>query len=193
MPYVSKTEQVSAHWVSIPEAIQRIYSADNCDPENAENQLRTALKDGALRPLKWQDEETPPIFASTMTIAADTPPQKGPDWGTADIDWNSGTVLDLWGDYKFKKRRILLLPTLRVTQIWPLAARQTSSAEAQAVKILTERLQGLPNLKRDDAREILKQKNISVSARGFQGRVWPQARTNAGLNPTASAGRKKVR
>jgi hypothetical protein len=68
----------------------------------------------------------------------------------------------------------------------PLTIRQ----ETTAVKSLAEHLKSEPKLTRAEAEHWLKVSGYYVSQRGFQSRVWPQARKQAGLPPLASPGRK---
>ena len=60
--------------------------------------------------------------------------------------------------------------------------------ESDATKALAAHLKANPQLTPADAKAYLK--GYQISARGFQSRIWPAARTRAGLVPKASPGRK---
>jgi hypothetical protein len=66
----------------------------------------------------------------------------------------------------------------------------TGSAERRAEKLLTELLRAGEMLK-SDARAAVERAAIEVSGRGFEERVWPNAREAAGLPRIAPAGRPK--
>jgi hypothetical protein len=66
-----------------------------------------------------------------------------------------------------------------------------ASDEAAAVKALAARLKECPELTRAAANEWCREKGYVLSGRGFQDRVWPQARVKAELPEKAQGGRKK--
>jgi hypothetical protein len=63
--------------------------------------------------------------------------------------------------------------------------------ESEAIEILASHLRNDPNLKREDARALLRENAFNLSDRGFQYRVWPPARKLAGLEAIAPSGRKR--
>jgi hypothetical protein len=63
--------------------------------------------------------------------------------------------------------------------------------ETAAIVALAGHLKNNPNLTRAQAKAWCKESGLNVSGRGFQSRVWPEARAQAGLQHTAPAGRKK--
>jgi hypothetical protein len=65
----------------------------------------------------------------------------------------------------------------------------TAKAESDAVKHLASKLKENPNLTKTNAEAECRQ--FKITQRGFRERVWPNARTNAGLSATAPAGRKR--
>jgi hypothetical protein len=70
----------------------------------------------------------------------------------------------------------------------PVGRAGTAKQESDATKALAAHLKANPQLTAADAKAYLK--GYQISARGFQSRIWPAARTRAGLVPKASPGRK---
>lgn len=66
----------------------------------------------------------------------------------------------------------------------------TSNDELRAVDYIAPKLQENPHIKRDVAREMLGTKFSTLSGRGFDERVWPNARARAGLPAAAPPGPK---
>ena len=62
--------------------------------------------------------------------------------------------------------------------------------ETKATRALASHLRENPNLKREEAAAWCKKQGFTLSDRGFQYRVWPDAREQAGLLRTAPPGRK---
>ena len=72
-------------------------------------------------------------------------------------------------------------------------ARRTTTAgqENKATHALGLYLKEKPNLTREQAATWCKNQGYTISGRGFQNAVWPNAREKAGLSRRAPAGRKK--
>lgn len=68
------------------------------------------------------------------------------------------------------------------------AGASTAGAEVRARKHLVDILRAEPNIAKAEARERLAQ--YALSGQGFEDRVWPNARKEAGLPLQARAGRK---
>jgi len=73
----------------------------------------------------------------------------------------------------------------------PQSSRRTAAAESVATRALASQLRDNPDLKRADAKNWCATAGYQLSARGFQSRVWPEARTLAGLPAIGSPGRKR--
>jgi hypothetical protein len=67
----------------------------------------------------------------------------------------------------------------------------TSATESVATKALASQLRDNPDLKKADAKNWCASAGYQLGARGFQSRVWPKARTLAGLPAIGSPGRKQ--
>src|SRR5262249_60744590 len=115
MPYKTKAELERKNWKTIPEAVVDICAADHCDPKAAREQLRKALTDDGLWPLRWQLEKgdrTPPWGESIPVAVSDDPPPRGGGWGRAKIRWQKGRGGEDWGGYKKRKKGGFLIHRL---------------------------------------------------------------------------------
>ena len=63
----------------------------------------------------------------------------------------------------------------------------TTRQETTAIKMLASHLKNNSQLKRAEAEAWCKASGCILSQRGFQGRVWPKARAEAGLPAMASS------
>jgi hypothetical protein len=126
MPYKSKAERERERWMTLPEAVTHIRSADNCDVTDARQRLLKLLADGlrATGPLKWEKEkdDKPPPFGSTSMIGPSDTPPLGQDWLKAKIRWRNGKVRNDWTEHKYGKWRTPLLLRAKVEQHWPVSS-----------------------------------------------------------------------
>ena len=73
----------------------------------------------------------------------------------------------------------------------PLAEAGTAADENAAIRALTAHLKANSEVRRTDARDWCRSQGFRISDRGFQSRVWPEARKRAGLPVKAPPGRKR--
>jgi hypothetical protein len=133
------------------------------------------------------------------------PPHLNPD----DFDWTHSQPLNPWPigpapeqayswfeDWKPRPLDLIELWTADVIEV--LCGTQsgtvslaTAGVETAATKALATHLKSNPQLSRADAAEWCKTSGYSLSDRGFQNRVWPEARVHAGLPKKGPPGRKR--
>ncbi len=124
MPYVSKAElqaeQERAKWVGLSELVRIVQAESNCSVETAHQQIRNALADGAIWPLRWESEPPEsaychrqrgsgvrfPSWSELMGLGEPgcPPPSEGRrgwadyrsvlHWQAVEIDWEQERVLD---------------------------------------------------------------------------------------------------
>jgi hypothetical protein len=118
-----------ADWKTLPEAVTYVCAANRCEPAEAQEQIRAALADGELRPLRWEDGRPRP-FGSTggLTFPDDTPPLDRHYWTDAEIDWEAGNVLDRSEYSDPPRHRRLLILARALAHRWPLAASAGGAA-----------------------------------------------------------------
>jgi hypothetical protein len=117
MPCPSGAERELAQWRTLLEAVAHVCAADGCDLHDARRQLRKALTDGALSPLRWEDARPTPMVGDAM-VPVDMPPGRDPAWETVEIDWLAGTVRDDRGEAG-PRHRVPLIQGLRLKKHWP--------------------------------------------------------------------------
>ena len=83
------------------------------------------------------------------------------------------------------------LPASEHLKLNNAAPPSTKGAEFRAIRSLARHLKNNSDIKRDDAEQFCKAEGAMVSRRGFQQRVWPEARVLAGLDKLARPGRKR--
>jgi hypothetical protein len=138
MPYKSKAEEERDRWMTLPEAVAHIRSADHCDENAARQEIMKALADGVrvLGPLRWKKEKSDkpaPFGSAPITTPTDTPPI-GSNWLGATIRWKNGRVRDDWSEHKNGKWRVLLILRSKVEQYWPLTPAAAATSKAPVLK-----------------------------------------------------------
>jgi hypothetical protein len=123
MPYQSRAERERARWATLPEVVEHVMAADGCDLDAARQQVRSALYDRALNPVRWEDAQPSPRVGGA-TVPLDDPVLM-PD---TEIDWDAGTLFDV-SEYSLPpgRRRRLLILWLRVREHWPEKEVKASS------------------------------------------------------------------
>jgi hypothetical protein len=108
--------------MTLLEGVVHVCKAENVrDEREAHRQLKAALVEGDLWPLKWEKERgdrVPPFGYTPAVTPTDTPP-RGHAWLEANINWKSGKVRDDWSEHKYAKWRVLLFHRLTVLRHWP--------------------------------------------------------------------------
>jgi hypothetical protein len=101
--------------------------------------------------------------------------------------WLSRKAFDRW----VAKYRLPAAPDRFRPQKRPSPEPGTAADENAAIGALAAHLKRNPELSRSDARAWCRAEGLRFSDRGFQSRVWPEARKRAGLARKASPGRKR--
>jgi hypothetical protein len=149
-----------------------------------------------IRCFEGANIKVPKLLSSTDFDWTNSRPTK--PWLTGPREWHSERHSFAW------RNRPVSLIEVRTADIITFIERAatkstptvtTMGQENAAIRALTEHLNSIPEpdraaLKRAEAEDWCRRR-FTISQRGFQFRVWPQARKNAGLNPTAPSGRKR--
>jgi hypothetical protein len=131
MPYVFRPERERAYWRTLPEIVDHICAVDGCDRDAARQQIRKALADNVLGPLKWEeDRRSTPLNIGGATADLDDPPPRDAGWLEAEIDWDAGTVLEFVPEcQRLARRRVLLVRLQAVAHVWPDREAEEQAAE----------------------------------------------------------------
>jgi hypothetical protein len=86
MPYISDAAREREHWRTLPEIVVHICRVDGSSQDAAQQQIRDALADGKLRPLRWEDRRPTPHYIDGLSHASDDPPGR-------DVGWRCGNRL----------------------------------------------------------------------------------------------------
>ena len=116
MPYKSKAERKHELFMTLADTINRISKQDNCSWDEAKDQIRAALADNAIAPLRWEDE--PPTAVSTAPVDRDF-------WEKADIR-RDGRVFDPWTN----QWRMLLVLKHSIFKHWPKPSVASAGSES---------------------------------------------------------------
>jgi hypothetical protein len=125
-----------------------------------------------------------------------------------DLDWEQSRPLKPWpigpmpGQHYYWNWAELPLDLLELStpnvieilasdSVGKIKTAKTIKDQTAAIDALVPHLKNNPDLKRNEALELLKRSGLAVSGRGFQAEVWPRARKKTGLPALASAGAKR--
>jgi len=199
-------------WETLADALQRVM-ATGLTEDKAKKDICSALAEQKIR-VQVTIADTEVIRrGETRTAGVRIPPQLVPD----DFDWVLSRPLKPWligpatvaeiylSVYGSESQRIASIKLFRadVTQVLcgsehannkPEKKPTTTAAqERAAIKALASYLKANPDLdlKRDDVLAWCEKNGFALTKRGFQNRVWPQARKEAGLVSRAPPGRKR--
>jgi hypothetical protein len=196
-------------WETLADALQRVKSTGLTE-DKAKRDVCLALSDQKIRVQIRIADTAAGMPGETRSAGVVIPRDLTPD----DFDWVLSRPLKPWSigpasvaEHYFwvsgtESRRIALIKLFRadVTKILCGGARAnnnfekkptTAAQESAAIKALASHLKTNRDLKRADALSWCQENGFSITGRGFQARVWPQARNEAGLEPIAAAGRKR--
>jgi hypothetical protein len=103
-------------------------------------------------------------------------------WPVLDIiDWQNGIAIDPHETLYYSiHAKGSIVPAVR-----------TAADESSAIKALASLLTNHPELTRSQAMSFCETRGYKLSRRGFQNRVWPRARRQAGLEEIAPPGKPK--
>src|SRR5262249_13055970 len=101
--------------------------------------------------------------------------------------WLPRTLFKRWCEWHHLPQSTPLFQPQKSQRV--LAA--TAGDEAAAIRALTSHLRNNPDQKKDEALSWCGVLGFKLTSRGFQNRVWPRAREQAGLKARAPAGPKR--
>lgn len=144
-----------------------------------------AAAQGALKQLLY------PFMGATVD-PADIPSPLSP----SALDWRNSCFKEPWT----VRKTSITSPTrchvgieLFRDDLDKVSRRPAVRDETAAIEALAAHLKSDPDLRREDAVAWCHAQSFTISARGFQSRIWPRARTEAGLTSKAPSGRKRNR
>lgn len=148
MPYRSKATREREKWMTLPEVIKHIRAAENCDEEDAREQLRSALADtgsadaapddgfrndpdnlllGFIMPaVIWAEGELLEDVKNRIVNNVQRPRKytdfepDGRRWESAEINWRDGTVKNIWTLFKPGEWRGVLVSREAIVRHWRL-------------------------------------------------------------------------
>jgi hypothetical protein len=191
-------------WEPLADALKRVMDA-GASEEEAKRDLCGAVADQTIRVrvrIAESDDRRGQLFSDGNV---GVPGQLRP----SDLDWVQSRPFAKWSigprpgehyswieGWKDRALDLIELSTADVIEILCSSGDgKTSSGTARdetaAIKALKTHLKTNPQLTRDEALALCKGYGYTVSDRGFQNRIWPEARRQAGLEPKAPPGRKK--
>jgi hypothetical protein len=175
MAYVRK-------WIELAEAV-KLVMASGLSRSEAKRDICAALVDREIR----FRTTLPADFSFPMDLI---PSLRAPsDLRPLGIDWAHSRPKNKWPSYYGRGH---LVPIAKIEVLTKDVSRVLGEGdfEAAATQALAIQLKRKPDTKRDDAKVWCVGQGFALSGRGFQFRVWPDARKLAGLSQIAPSGRK---
>lgn len=198
-------------WERLPEAVKRVM-ATGVKEDQAKQAICNAIADRKIKVrFSITSVEGGASFGKQIVGTVrdgseiEIPSQLAP----TDFDWGRSRPLKVWQDSRegfsalAARWQLEWIEVLRADVSEVLCggggecgrARQasvaTAAGETAAIKALAPYLKSNTQLRRAEAAEWCRQKGFTLSDRGFQNRVWPRARADAGLESKAAPGRRR--
>ena len=193
------------HWERLGDALKRVM-ATGASEEEAKIDLCRALAD---RKIDVRVRIAATNYGRRGQVFSDGNVRVPPHLRPGDLDWTQSRPFAQWtigprvgehyfwiGGWENRPLDFIELSTADVIKILCSGEEEekssaTARAETDAIKALVPLLKSNPQLKRADAAELCREAGYHFSDRGFQYRVWPAARVQAGLPAKALSGRKR--
>jgi hypothetical protein len=191
-------------WEPLAEALKRV-KATGLEEDEAKADLCNAMADGKINVrvrIAAKDTLRGKFFTGSNIRV---PPHLVP----ADFDWTHSQPVNPWQigpalgqhytwieDWKNRPLDLIKLSTADVIEVLCHREKQGRVSakvrhENDAIEALARYLKSNPELTKTEAMAFFKASGFNVRVRGFQSRVWPKAREQAGLGALAPSGRKK--
>ena len=107
--------------MTLAEAVDWISQHDKCSRREATRQIRAALADNAIGPLRWEDQR-PQLPLEENYAAGDYPPLGRQFW-QVEARIRRARIFDPYQ----KRWRVLLMSTHSVSSLWPAAGRHDAN------------------------------------------------------------------
>ena len=95
MPYLSIAEKERQLWMTLPEAVAHVRSVERCELQEAQQQIRKALADGAIL-TRWEGNGPIEVLddGGLKYKGPRSPPRADKMWLAIYLDWDSGAMVD---------------------------------------------------------------------------------------------------